>query len=57
MFSILEFCKFAGISRSLYYTLKSRNEGPAETRILGRVGINKETAAEWLKAQEGKIAA
>lgn len=52
MYSILEFCKFAGISRSAYYTLKKRNEGPKETHILSRVGINRDTAAEWLRAQE-----
>ena len=54
MFSIIEFCEFAGISRSLYYSLKSDGDGPAETRLRGRVLIRKETAVEWLKSREGK---
>lgn len=54
MYSILEFCEFAGISRSTYYNLKKCGDGPCETRILGRIGVNKQTADTWLKAQESK---
>ena len=52
MFSIIEFCEYAGISRSLYYSLKRRGEGPAETHIGSRVLVARTTADEWLKAQE-----
>lgn len=52
MFTIKDFCAFARISRSLYYALKSRGKGPAETRIGSRVLIAKDTAREWLKGLE-----
>jgi len=52
MFSIIEFCKYAGISRSFYYALQRKREGPAEIRIGSRVLIAKDTATEWLKGHE-----
>jgi predicted DNA-binding transcriptional regulator AlpA len=60
MLSIVEFCSYAGISRSLYYALKRNQEGPDETRIRSRVLISKATADQWLKSREvgsGSIAA
>lgn len=57
--SVKEFCQYAGISPALYYLLQKRGEGPAETRIAGRVLILKETAAAWLRSKEvpAKVAA
>ena len=52
VFTVRDFCKFAGISQSLYFALKRRGEGPRETRIAGRVLIAKATAEEWLRSKE-----
>jgi predicted DNA-binding transcriptional regulator AlpA len=50
--SILEFCQYAGISRSFYYSLQRTHKGPAETRIGARVLIARATADKWLKSHE-----
>jgi hypothetical protein len=52
LLTITEFCSYARISRSLYYALKRRRKGPAETHIGTRVLIAEETARKWLKRLE-----
>jgi predicted DNA-binding transcriptional regulator AlpA len=52
MLSIIGFCKMTGISRSSYYNLKAKGEGPRETHIGSRRLISETIAAEWLKSQE-----
>jgi predicted site-specific integrase-resolvase len=46
-FSIQEFCRRHSISRSTYYNLRNAGKGPAESRVMGRVIITKESAQEW----------
>lgn len=51
-FSIQQFCKWVGISRSHFYALKRRGEGP-DTIKLGRRRLISRMAAEiWLRTQE-----
>lgn len=51
-FSISEFCKIHGISRSLYYALQRSGEGPDEMQLGGRKAISREAAARWRAARE-----
>jgi hypothetical protein len=51
-FTIAEFCKSHGISRSLYYQLHRTGEGPDEMRLGGRKAISREAAARWRAARE-----
>jgi hypothetical protein len=46
-FSIEEFCRRHSISRSTYYTMKEKGEGPREGHVLSRVLITKEAALAW----------
>jgi hypothetical protein len=52
MFSVDQFCRFVGISRTLFYAVQRQGNGPALTRIGRRVLIAKDTANEWLKGRE-----
>lgn len=56
MHTIAEFLELTRISRTFYYRLQARGEGPAETRIGTRVLIAKDTAAAWIKSREKQAA-
>lgn len=51
-YSIEEFCHAYGISRTFYFKLKDRGDGPREMRVGHRVLISFEASAEWRKARE-----
>jgi hypothetical protein len=52
-----EFCRSHRISRSKYYEIKKRGEGPDEMIVDGRHLISNESAARWRKQRERKAAA
>lgn len=56
-FTVKEFCKAVGISVRTFYALQKRGDGPAVTRIGGRVLIRHGTAERWLEAHEERDAA
>jgi hypothetical protein len=47
-YSVGEFCKAVGISRSFYYKIEP-HQRPKESRIERRVLITAEAAREWLR--------
>jgi predicted DNA-binding transcriptional regulator AlpA len=51
-FSISEFCRLHGLSRSLFYQLKRNGDAPAVMRIGGRVAVSREAAARWRSERE-----
>ena len=51
-FTVNEFCKLHGISRSLFYDLIKNKEGPAIMKARGRTLISAEAAADWRRAME-----
>ena len=51
--SIPQFCEQANISKSHFYVLQERNEGPPTIRLGGRVLIVRQTAIEWLIGLQG----
>jgi hypothetical protein len=46
-FSIEEFCRRHGISRGTFFNLRATGAGPREKRVMSRVLISREAAAEW----------
>jgi predicted DNA-binding transcriptional regulator AlpA len=54
-FSIAEFCLAHGISRTIFYELKKRGEGPRMMKIVGRDYISREAAIEWRRAREAQV--
>jgi len=52
-----EFCRSHRISRSKYYEIKKRGEGPDEMIVDGKHLISNESAARWRKQQERKATA
>jgi hypothetical protein len=46
-YSIREFCRRHSISRSTYYNMRKAGKGPAESHVMGRVIITKESAFKW----------
>jgi transposase-like protein len=46
-YSIEEFCRRHGISRSTYYLIQSEGIGPDEGRVKNRVLVTKEAALAW----------
>jgi hypothetical protein len=46
-YSIEEFCRRHSMSRSTYYELKAKGDGPREGHVLSRILITKEEAKEW----------
>lgn len=51
-YSVAEFCKACGISRSFFYQLREEKRGPKVTKIGDRTLITKADAEEWLKDQQ-----
>jgi hypothetical protein len=51
-FSIVEFCRLHDISRSLFYVLREKGEGPRVMKVGRRTLISAEAAAEWRKNME-----
>ena len=51
-YTVNEFCAAHRISVALYYKLKLQGLAPRETRVLSRVIISMEAAAEWRRARE-----
>jgi len=52
-YDIADFCQAHGISKSLYYRLRSEGKGPVETRIApGKAIITRESAAAWRERME-----
>jgi hypothetical protein len=49
-----ELWRAARISRSLYYKLQKAGRGPRVTRFGARKVILRESAEEWLRAQEAQ---
>jgi hypothetical protein len=52
VYSIKEFCEAHGISRTMYFKLKRKGQGPREMQIGARVVISLESAAAWRRARE-----
>jgi hypothetical protein len=46
-YTIMEFCRRHSISRGGYYNLRAAGEGPKEKKVMSRVLISREAAAEW----------
>ncbi len=51
-YTVDEFCGQVRISRSQFYRLQRRGEGPRLTRLGDRVVVLHETAHAWLKERE-----
>ena len=51
-FSIKEFCELHAISRSFFYVLREKGEGPRLMKVGRRTLISAEAAAEWRKNME-----
>jgi predicted DNA-binding transcriptional regulator AlpA len=51
-YSILEFCRRHGLSRSAFYNALKAGEGPRLMRVGTRVMISREAAAEWRRDRE-----
>ena len=51
-FTVTEFCRLHGLSRSLFYQLQRSGDGPAVMRLGGRVAVSRESAARWRAARE-----
>ena len=51
-YSIPEFCEAHRICEAFYYKLRAAGLGPREMRMLGKVTISIEAAAEWRRARE-----
>ena len=49
MLTIREFCAFAKISMTHFYTLKAQGLGPDLTRLGKSVRITQESAKEWVE--------
>lgn len=47
-----DFCRSEKISRSTYYNMKARGEGPREMRIGKCVRISPEARATWRRERE-----
>jgi hypothetical protein len=52
-----EFCRSHRISRSKYYELRKRGEGPDEMIVDGKHLISNESGARWRKQKERKAIA
>lgn len=50
-YTIPEFCDAHRISEAFYYKARAAGQGPRERRILKKVIITEEAAAEWREAQ------
>ena len=53
VYSIPEFCRDHRMSRTLFYDIQRKGEGPRVMRVRGRRYISAEAAAEWRKKMEG----
>jgi predicted DNA-binding transcriptional regulator AlpA len=51
-FSILEFCRRHGISRSAFYNALKANQGPRLMKVGNRVMISREAAEAWRRERE-----
>jgi hypothetical protein len=51
-YSIPEFCEAHRICEAFYYKLRAAGLGPREMRMLRKVTISVEAAAEWRRARE-----
>ena len=51
-YSIQEFCRRHNISNSTYYNLRNSGKGPREARVMTRVLITREAAADWRRQIE-----
>lgn len=51
-YSLNDFCKAYGISRSFFYKLQSQDKAPKTIKLNGKVLISAESANEWKKALE-----
>jgi hypothetical protein len=55
-FSIPEFCAMNALSEGSYLALRRKGLAPRETRVLRRVLITAEAAAEWVRKREAESA-
>ena len=55
-YSIEEFCRRHNLSHGTYYNMRAAGIAPREARVLGRILISKEAAADWRRARETKPA-
>lgn len=53
VYTIEEFCELHRISRSLYFKLRKKGEGPRLMQVGKRVLISYEAAADWRREREG----
>lgn len=51
-FTVTEFCRLHGLSRSLFYALQRSGQGPVLMRLGGRVAVSRESAAGWRARME-----
>jgi predicted DNA-binding transcriptional regulator AlpA len=51
-YTINEFCRRHGISRSTYYNAQRDGVGPQEMRLGNRVMISREAAERWRRERE-----
>ena len=54
-YSIDEFCKLYGISKSFFYKLKKQGKAPAIMSVGKRTLISSTSAFEWEKLMEEKL--
>jgi hypothetical protein len=51
MYTIVQFCEVAKISRRLFDVLKAQGRGPHLTRVGRHIFISQETAKEWIEGR------
>jgi predicted DNA-binding transcriptional regulator AlpA len=56
-FTINEFCRRQGISRSTYYKLRRADQGPREMKVGGVVRISRLAERDWIADAEAGAAA
>jgi hypothetical protein len=56
-YTLAEFCKAHRLSESMYYKLKRAGLGPRECKVLSKILITHEAAAEWRAKREAESAA
>lgn len=52
LYSVIQFCKIHGISRSLFYKLAKEGRGPQIMKVNRRTLISREAAEDWVRRME-----
>ncbi len=53
-YTVDQFCNAANLSKSHFYALQRRGEGPRVTRLGARVVISRPAATKWMEEREAQ---